>query len=438
VSGNDLWRLADLEGIRQLKSRYFRFLDTQNWGEWRPLFSDDLVSHRGGGADHFVDGVGAWLAGITTVHQGHTARLELTGPDTAAGVWPMFDYNENLAARPDRRGKQGFGHYHEEYRREADGWRIAATKITRIREDALVGPPLAQELGEHELAADWLPDVPRAAPDRLADREAIKQLKARWCRLLDTKSHNAWSDLFAREPPQPPDRGAVTVHHAHMPDIVFTGERSARAIWAINDYVDSEAGAFHRYGHHEEAYEKVGAEWQIAEHRASYRRNDPAVEPIARGDERPFTSSDWLAGAELPPLERLGEVEQLIELKSQVVDRLEAKDWGGLRALCTGSGEIELPAIADDAVVVHHAHTPEIRFTGPDTARGIWALFSYVERPGQPQRDGTRGYGHSEEGYRRNGDAWRLDSFRISWLRLDRLTGPPVPAYTGWSYQLPV
>jgi 3-phenylpropionate/cinnamic acid dioxygenase small subunit len=42
VSPSDL---ADIEQIRQLKARYFRFLDTKQWEAWRGLFTDDFTAH---------------------------------------------------------------------------------------------------------------------------------------------------------------------------------------------------------------------------------------------------------------------------------------------------------------------------------------------------------------------------------------------------------
>ena len=51
----------------------------------------------------------------------------------ARGVWAMFDYVE---FKPSR-GIRGYGHYHEEYRKEAGKWHISKLKLTRLRVDSL-------------------------------------------------------------------------------------------------------------------------------------------------------------------------------------------------------------------------------------------------------------------------------------------------------------
>ena len=144
----DATRFAGIEAIRVLKARYFRLLDTKDWTGWRRLFTDDLVSETdtaapraegpGGdpplpGADAFVERVRALLRDSVTVHHGHMPEIELTGPDTARGVWAM----EDIVAYPSVT-LRGYGHYHEEYRREANEWRIARLRLTRLRMDTVL------------------------------------------------------------------------------------------------------------------------------------------------------------------------------------------------------------------------------------------------------------------------------------------------------------
>ena len=85
-------------------------------------------------------------------------------------------------------------------------------------------------------------------PQRLADLEEIKQLKARYFRLMDTKQWKEWGDVFTEDcamqngpADEAPVRGraeivdyvrasidrVITVHHGHMPEITFTsGDRA--------------------------------------------------------------------------------------------------------------------------------------------------------------------------------------------------------------------
>ncbi len=139
-----LRQLLDIEAIKSLKARYFRFLDTKRWDEWALVFTEDvvmevpeanLVIH--GRAD-VVASVSGALDGATTVHHGHMPEIELTGPDAARGTWAMQDVVEwPRPAEGPRVGLVGFGHYHEEYVRDGADWRIARTHLERIRVDPL-------------------------------------------------------------------------------------------------------------------------------------------------------------------------------------------------------------------------------------------------------------------------------------------------------------
>ena len=78
------------------------------------------------------------LAGAITTHHGHMPEIEITGPDTARGVWAMFDRVEwPSAADGTRVGITGVGHYLDEYVREDGDWRIARSRLERLRVDPL-------------------------------------------------------------------------------------------------------------------------------------------------------------------------------------------------------------------------------------------------------------------------------------------------------------
>ncbi|MET2010761.1 nuclear transport factor 2 family protein [Microbacterium chocolatum] len=142
---------ADLEEIRGLKSRYFRYVDTKRWGDLRTLFARDAVfdgfAFATAGPDAFVAGVAAYLDGIESVHQGFMPELRAIGDNRVRGIWSMFD---QLTWAPGSRGYKGidlggqwgirgYGHYEEEYARTADGWRICFMRLTRLRVEPLVG-----------------------------------------------------------------------------------------------------------------------------------------------------------------------------------------------------------------------------------------------------------------------------------------------------------
>ncbi|MET0360582.1 MAG: nuclear transport factor 2 family protein [Sphingobium sp.] len=140
---NNAWE--DMEAIRTLKARYFRLMDTKDWVGWRALFTDDLVaivdtavSTRGADgrpaaahrdADSFVAFVKAAIDACITVHHGHMPEIELTSATQARGIWAM----EDIVQMPGQPAFRGFGHYHETYRKDGDGWRIATLHLTRTR-----------------------------------------------------------------------------------------------------------------------------------------------------------------------------------------------------------------------------------------------------------------------------------------------------------------
>jgi len=139
-----LRRLLDIEDIKRLKARYFRTLDHKDWDGFVNVFAraavlevpEAALVERG--RDAIVASVSKALTGTQTVHHGHMPEIELTGPDTAHGIWAMFDYVEWPPSQGgDRVGLNGYGHYHEEYVREDGEWRIARTRLVRLRVDPL-------------------------------------------------------------------------------------------------------------------------------------------------------------------------------------------------------------------------------------------------------------------------------------------------------------
>jgi hypothetical protein len=139
--------LADLEAIRVLKARYFRFVDTKEWERFGELFTDDaeldvpLVRAeplRGRAA--IVAAVSGNLAELVTIHHGHAEEVVFAGPDRARAIWPMSDLllrTTTSLAPPASTGfgprYEGYGHYVERYARGADGsWRIAHSELRRL------------------------------------------------------------------------------------------------------------------------------------------------------------------------------------------------------------------------------------------------------------------------------------------------------------------
>lgn len=137
--------------------------------------------------------------------------------------------------------------------------------------------------------------------------------------------------------------------------------------------------------------------------------------------------------------DRLGDIEQIHQLKARYFRMMDTKDWDGLRAVFTADAVIDttedsgtiiegvdkyLPFLISqigDVVTAHHGHMPEITFVDDDTATGIWAMEDELWWPeGSPIRH-LHGYGHYHETYVRREGHWRIASLRLTRLHRDFL-----------------
>jgi 3-hydroxyisobutyrate dehydrogenase-like beta-hydroxyacid dehydrogenase len=135
-------RLADLEAIKQLKARYFRFIDTKDWAAFRDLFTDDCkhwlpqesaVPFMTNDA-YFAMNEKLLSTGVTT-HHGHMPEITFLSDTEAEGIWAMFDYVQ-IEPPSGRVSIAGYGHYFETYRKCDDGrWRISSKRNERLRLD---------------------------------------------------------------------------------------------------------------------------------------------------------------------------------------------------------------------------------------------------------------------------------------------------------------
>ncbi len=146
--------------------------------------------------------------------------------------------------------------------------------------------------------------------EKLAAIEAIKALRARFARCMDTKQWLAMQDTITQDCEFDARDGAtvtelwigaedivanirrslnaaVSVHHAHMPEIEITSPTTARGIWAMWDMLKF-AGVptveLTGAGHYIEGYEKqADGKWRLKSYRLTRLRVDitttPAPEP---------------------------------------------------------------------------------------------------------------------------------------------------------------
>jgi len=139
-----LERLEAIEGIRNLKARYFRLMDTKAWDALADVFTPDMrvVTPDGRvwleGGEAYAASLRFGLTDAVSCHQGLTAEIDVADDGTATGIWAMQDVIEWTDRHPREGWKAivGRGHYHETYRRGDDGrWRISMLTLTRLRLD---------------------------------------------------------------------------------------------------------------------------------------------------------------------------------------------------------------------------------------------------------------------------------------------------------------
>jgi SnoaL-like domain len=148
---NAIERLSAIEEIRQLKARYFRGVDSCDGDLVRGILAEDCVldyigccTDPASGKDFIpamnvvLHGRDSWVSdgmsrfGIVSVHQGHNFEVEFDSDTRAKGIWSMTD---RLYFPPggDFSLMTGYGHYIETYEKIDNAWKLATTRITRIR-----------------------------------------------------------------------------------------------------------------------------------------------------------------------------------------------------------------------------------------------------------------------------------------------------------------
>lgn len=128
-----------MEEVRELKARYLRLLDTQQWDDLVAIFAPDARFTLATFGDPIVfDNTAEWigyvkpvLGGGKTVHQVHQGEIDVVDENTASARWAMTDYVVP-AASSGRASFYGHGHYTEQYRRIDGSWRIVELALTRL------------------------------------------------------------------------------------------------------------------------------------------------------------------------------------------------------------------------------------------------------------------------------------------------------------------
>lgn len=140
-------------------------------------------------------------------------------------------------------------------------------------------------------------------------------------------------------------------------------------------------------------------------------------------------------------LERLLAIEDIKQVKAKYFYGLDHHDWDMWRdEVWAPNGRLEVPeadmvlepldrviewvaASTGDQISVHHGHMPIIEFESDSSANVVWAMEDRLYRTAEcPLADGStylHGFGHYRETYVRIDPGWRIQSSRLTRLRIE-------------------
>jgi hypothetical protein len=140
-------------------------------------------------------------------------------------------------------------------------------------------------------------------------------------------------------------------------------------------------------------------------------------------------------------LERLIAIEEIKVLEARRGRFLDTHQWDAYTALhtpevmwktdkstetVTREARTEhLKEELEGSVSLHHVHSPDIEFSSPDQAQGIWAVeaMTTYHSPGRPAW--RHGFGFYHVDYVRRGGKWLIAGRYYERLRVDVGGGPP-------------
>ena len=132
--------LTEIEHIKQLKARYFRALDTNDWGLFGDCLTEECTADYGDGKysfqsrDRIVEFMASNMSAATflSMHNGHHPEIEVLDDGAAAtGVWYLQDMILDLKKKIRL---YGAGIYSDRYAKEGGTWKICHTGYKRTFE----------------------------------------------------------------------------------------------------------------------------------------------------------------------------------------------------------------------------------------------------------------------------------------------------------------
>jgi hypothetical protein len=149
--------LVEIEAIKQVKYRYFRFLDLKMWDDIEELFVPEATCAYSAGAYSF-EGRAAIVAffrksmgreTFLSSHKAHHPEITLTGADTATGIWSLEDWVIDTQWELDIRGA---AFYEDDYVKRDGEWKILRTAYRRVMEEL---SPRGSRVGLQLTASYW-------------------------------------------------------------------------------------------------------------------------------------------------------------------------------------------------------------------------------------------------------------------------------------------
>jgi hypothetical protein len=141
-----LTRLIETEAIKQLKYRYFRFLDGKQWDAMAGILAEDAtVAYDQGkytyqGREQIVEFLRNALGrdSMRTAHHGHHPEIDFTSDTTASGIWALRD---TVIDKDNHFTLNGAAFYHDEYVKVDGEWKIRSTGYERLYEEIDTSAP---------------------------------------------------------------------------------------------------------------------------------------------------------------------------------------------------------------------------------------------------------------------------------------------------------